>query len=164
MGNRYVPVPVVHFRRVPVEQRVANQFAVERNRQGKSLLVRIASPYRAKEAPAGVLRRSQALPVDPHEIEKFVAAGKPVANEGIDVFGSKVAQRRDTSRHVQRRMHGGLVLILADGHSQRTAKMVCSYRQSLAKIKTMRSFSLDARIQVQLSTAIRFRFGFQPIE
>ena len=55
-----------------------------------------SSPDPAHYCP-GLLHCAQTLPVDSHEIEGFIAAGIPVANDGPNVLLSKVTQRREAS-------------------------------------------------------------------
>src|ERR1700676_5097470 len=100
---------VIRLCRITVEQGVARQCTVERNRPGNNRLVRIAGANRTKEAETSVLHRSQTLPVNAHEIKKFITAGEPVSNDGIYVLGDNVAQRRHTPRHLYGRNRIGMI-------------------------------------------------------
>ena len=59
MWIRYMPVGVIDFRCVTVQQCLARKVAVDGDSKGHTLLVGISSSYRAKKALASVLHGSQ---------------------------------------------------------------------------------------------------------
>jgi hypothetical protein len=87
-----VPVRIVVFARIVVQQRIAGKGSRHDDRPSQGWLVRIARRDGAKKALARVLDGSQARTVDAQEVEMFVGTRVPVADDGLDVLRTDGAQ------------------------------------------------------------------------
>ena len=65
-----MPVRVVGFGRIPVQQRVTSKVVIERDREGDVMLISIALPDRATKALAGILRGPQTRSVNSRKSRK----------------------------------------------------------------------------------------------